>query len=462
MIGSLATFVLPGSLPGKAHARATNESTTQSILGHVYSPLANPEGPCAGFTDTSQHNDYWCGALEYMKSVFAVDGYPGPTFRPDDAVTRGQFTKMLDKGFQWPVIGPFARHFQDVLPGSTFYDYIEYAYGRGLIVGYPCSTVSGSPEPCVAPTNYAYFRPANSVSRGQMAKMLAIAANFTDASPSTATFSDVQVGSTFFQYVERLVDHISTAPFPPDHPTQPSCTSGNPCFHPGTPASRSDLTEHVSLAYHFRSGIPVAGRAFSVSGSYLPAYDAVQVYMSAPTGDVGIGEIIGGPVGLAGGWVGNNHFIESGPERRYNGSTYENHPYGSGANDMWGVGGRDTSLSLTPGTSYRFQSYYATSANGHEWWSEIYDGSNWRRMATLTDVGVTKLPYLFAAAESTIASRSVGTLQVTTALAKTPGGSLSGWCWDASIVQRIMYAGYVSACLYSPTLGLYWSVNYTR
>ena len=58
--------------------------------------------------------------------------------------------------------------YRDVPPGSTFYPYITCLSGLGIINGYSdCS-----------------FRPNNNVTRGQAAKIIANAANYTDSIPS--------------------------------------------------------------------------------------------------------------------------------------------------------------------------------------------------------------------------------------------------------------------------------------
>src|SRR5262245_40260720 len=65
--------------------------------------------------------------------------------------------------------GPQSQCFQDVLPGSTFYAFINALYLDNIIAGYPCG---GPGEPCVAPNNRPYYRPAANVTREQMAKFV--------------------------------------------------------------------------------------------------------------------------------------------------------------------------------------------------------------------------------------------------------------------------------------------------
>ena len=68
------------------------------------------------------------------------------------------------------------------MPSShPFYPYIQRIGTRGLISGYTCG---GPNEPCVLPGNLPYFRPGNDVTRGQLAKIIANTAGFSEAIPS--------------------------------------------------------------------------------------------------------------------------------------------------------------------------------------------------------------------------------------------------------------------------------------
>jgi hypothetical protein len=60
------------------------------------------------------------------------------------------------------------------------------------------------PTPCVPPGNRDYFKPNKSVTRAQVAKMIALAVGLEPADPAAQTFEDVPAGSTFHAYVEAL------------------------------------------------------------------------------------------------------------------------------------------------------------------------------------------------------------------------------------------------------------------
>ena len=91
-----------------------------------------------------------------------------PYFRANNNATRGQISKIVSNaaGFNDPA---GAQLFEDVLPGSTFYDYIQRLASRGIVSGYPCG---GPGEPCGG-GNLPYFRTNNNATRGQTAKIVA-------------------------------------------------------------------------------------------------------------------------------------------------------------------------------------------------------------------------------------------------------------------------------------------------
>jgi N-acetylneuraminic acid mutarotase len=92
-----------------------------------------------------------------------------PYFRPGANATRGQISKIVSNaaGFNEPVSG---QTFEDVPPGSTFYDFIERLASRGVMSGYPCG---GAGEPCNPPESRPYFRPNRNATRGQTSKIVA-------------------------------------------------------------------------------------------------------------------------------------------------------------------------------------------------------------------------------------------------------------------------------------------------
>jgi RHS repeat-associated protein len=102
-----------------------------------------------------------------------------PYFRPGNPVTRGQAAKIIGEGAGYAFL-PEGQLFQDVPPGSTFYDYVQRLGTQGAFSGYPCG---GSGELCVPPDNRPYFRPGNGATRGQISKIAANAFYIACADP---------------------------------------------------------------------------------------------------------------------------------------------------------------------------------------------------------------------------------------------------------------------------------------
>ncbi|MEA2576070.1 MAG: large repetitive protein [Chloroflexia bacterium] len=94
-----------------------------------------------------------------------------PYFRPGANASRGQMSKIVSNaaGFNEAVSG---QSFEDLPPSnspSSYYQYVERLYVRGVVSGYPCG---GAGEPC-RDESRPYFRPNNPVTRGQAAKIAA-------------------------------------------------------------------------------------------------------------------------------------------------------------------------------------------------------------------------------------------------------------------------------------------------
>ena len=86
-------------------------------------------------------------------------------------------------------------------PGSTFWLWIERLARRGFIGGYACGSVPT--EPCLDPLNRPYVRPNANLTRGQLAKLDAQAAGYTQILRGQ-TFADVPLASTFWVWVEQV------------------------------------------------------------------------------------------------------------------------------------------------------------------------------------------------------------------------------------------------------------------
>ncbi len=101
------------------------------------------------------------------------------------------------------------------------------------------------------PANLPYFRPNNSATRGQISKIDANAAGFSD--PATRQqFEDVPAGSTYYTYTYRLVTRSIMAGYPcGPAPAGPCIPPGNlPYFLPNKNATRGQTSKIVANTFY--------------------------------------------------------------------------------------------------------------------------------------------------------------------------------------------------------------------
>jgi hypothetical protein len=184
---------------------------------------------------------------------------------------------------------PHAGQFEDVPPGSTFYDYVECMGTRAIISGYPCG---GPGEPC-EPGGNPYYRPGNTVTRGQLMKMVVNAAGWPFADPPSPTFADVPATATFYPFVETGYSHglINGYPCGLD-PLEPCDGQSRPYFRPNNPITRGQLSKVIALARAYPLGYPPAPTFEDV-----PATDTFYLYIEALARS---GLLLGYPCGGAG------------------------------------------------------------------------------------------------------------------------------------------------------------------
>ncbi|MDQ3703703.1 MAG: family 43 glycosylhydrolase [Chloroflexota bacterium] len=187
-----------------------------------------------------------------------VSGYPcggpgeecnandDPYYRPGANVTRGQLSKIIANSAgldDTPAEGQ--QQFADVPPGSPFYEFVERLAQTGAIAGYPCGG-PGVTEPCDA-EGRPYFRPNNPATRGQISKIVSIAAGFEEDVPSDRqTFTDVDQDSPFWVYIERLagrgiISGYGEASRCPE--------TGAPCFRYNENTTRGQMAKIAANAF---------------------------------------------------------------------------------------------------------------------------------------------------------------------------------------------------------------------
>jgi hypothetical protein len=193
------------------------------------------------FSDVDLDNPFY----SYIKCLYCrgiISGYADGTFRPGNDITRGQMAKIVSNsaGFYEPVSG---QVYTDVPPSHTFYSYIMRLTSRNIATGY------GNPADCA--TGVPCFRPEQSITRGQMAKIDANAAGYVDVPPAgTMTFTDVAPESTFYPYIERLAQRAIVTGYPCGLEANEPCDAQmRPYYRPNSNITRGQASKIVANTF---------------------------------------------------------------------------------------------------------------------------------------------------------------------------------------------------------------------
>jgi hypothetical protein len=120
----------------------------------LWAAAGRPTGaPPHGFADVPANAAYG-PALDWAKAQGVVTGYRGNTFRPRDAVNRGQLVQMLWVAAGRPAGSP-PHGFADVPRRAAYGPALDWAKAQQLVSGYAGNA----------------FRPKSAVTRGQAASM---------------------------------------------------------------------------------------------------------------------------------------------------------------------------------------------------------------------------------------------------------------------------------------------------
>jgi hypothetical protein len=157
-------------------------------IAKVVSNAAGLTGTPTGqrYTDVPPTDTFYV-FIERLTAQGAMGGYPcgtrttepcdpqqRPYFRPYTNATRGQLAQIVARAAGLTG-NPTTHSFTDVPPGSTFYVPVEQLYSLNVMTGVPCGGVNpetGQSEPCDAQSR-PYFRPNNTVNRGQASRIIA-------------------------------------------------------------------------------------------------------------------------------------------------------------------------------------------------------------------------------------------------------------------------------------------------
>ncbi len=181
-------------------------------------------GPCAAATPDASMSDisgHWAeAAISTLVKMGVVEGYPDGTYRPEGLVNRAEFAKIVARAFGYaPTVD---TRFRD-MDGHWAEPFVSALDASQVVTGYP----DGS------------FRPAQNVSRAEMAAILTRVAQLgkvgeADATAWNPSFRDVDSTHWAYRYVEvaRRLDII------PLH--------FGLVFEPARPATRAETAHMVN------------------------------------------------------------------------------------------------------------------------------------------------------------------------------------------------------------------------
>ncbi len=152
-----------------------------------------------------------------------------------------------------------AQYFSDAYPSDPFYPFIQCLTCRGVLGGYGDGT----------------FRPNESVTRGQAAKIIANAAGYSDTIPSTRqTFADVPNSNPFWQFIERVAEHGAISGYACGGANEPCDDRNRGYFRPGNDLTRGQLAKITSSVVGY-SETPT-GQSFNDVPANSPFYVYVE------------------------------------------------------------------------------------------------------------------------------------------------------------------------------------------
>ncbi|MEM3433258.1 MAG: S-layer homology domain-containing protein [Candidatus Methanomethyliaceae archaeon] len=172
--GEVAPSPTPTSLPTLTPVPKPSETPQ---------PLPPQENP--SFPDIAQH---WASSYierAYEKGI--LTGYPDGTFKPDAYITRAEFVVVFLRSQGLAPLENASSHFSDV-QGHWASSYIERAYEKGILTGYPDGT----------------FKPDQRITRAEIS---AIIYRFLKLSPPEQTnisFLDLTPSHWAFGFIERI------------------------------------------------------------------------------------------------------------------------------------------------------------------------------------------------------------------------------------------------------------------
>ncbi|WLR53017.1 S-layer homology domain-containing protein [Bacillus tianshenii] len=162
-------------------------SISTAVVASAVAPVvANAE---SNFTDV-QSNDWFYDAVNYLTSKDVLDGFEDGSFRPSEDVTRAQAAKILAVTLELDVENTNEVSFPDVDEDAWYANYVSALVEEGVINGFEDGT----------------FRPDETLTRAQMAKMITEAYDIKAAEDAEIPFEDLEGATWAKEYIAALYD----------------------------------------------------------------------------------------------------------------------------------------------------------------------------------------------------------------------------------------------------------------
>ncbi|MGM9951162.1 MAG: S-layer homology domain-containing protein [Lysinibacillus sp.] len=188
------------------------------VLAACIAPL---KADAATFRDVPADNSHYA-SIENLASKDILSGYSDGTFRPNNYVTRAQAAKIIAKSLNLTSNNTNRQQFRDVPKNSEYFDAIQALSERKIIGGYSSDNT---------------FRPAEWLTRAQMAKILTRAFSLEQAQTITYPFRDIPNDSSFKYDIQSIYDEGVT--------NGTSATT----FSPNKPVTRGQMASFVVRAH---------------------------------------------------------------------------------------------------------------------------------------------------------------------------------------------------------------------
>ncbi|WP_042470271.1 S-layer homology domain-containing protein [Bacillus ndiopicus] len=139
------------------------------------------------FKDLNPNADYYKPVLDLVNRG-VVSGYSDGTFRPSEAITRGEAAKIIALAMGLNVTRPKNPGYTDVSQSHPYYSYIAAIANEGIIDGFNDKT----------------FKPNELITRGQIAKALTLGFKLEVATKMNHNFKDVTSQNANEAFIQTL------------------------------------------------------------------------------------------------------------------------------------------------------------------------------------------------------------------------------------------------------------------